>query len=140
MDVQLAEVGRKPALLLRGQRLAAEEQDLVFDQQFAEAVDGWRRQFIGQPDTLDDRAQRGGNAGNRDGHGTRLRRWLMLDNAHADSITQRCATRSQLRRRSPQPSSMFISAAILTVAKVENVSDTAYGRMIWSLCRMAPQV
>lgn len=33
-----------------------------------------------------------------------------------------------------------ISAEILMVAKLEKVSDTAYGRMIWSLCRIAPQV
>ena len=33
-----------------------------------------------------------------------------------------------------------ISAEILMVAKLEKVSDTAYGNMIWSLCRIAPQV
>ena len=33
-----------------------------------------------------------------------------------------------------------ISAKILIVAKFENVSDTAYGKMIWSFCLIAPQV
>ena len=33
-----------------------------------------------------------------------------------------------------------IKAEILMVAKFENVSDTAYGKMISSLCRIAPQV
>jgi hypothetical protein len=33
-----------------------------------------------------------------------------------------------------------ISAEILMVAKLEKVSDTAYGKMIWSLCLIAPHV
>jgi hypothetical protein len=33
-----------------------------------------------------------------------------------------------------------MSAEILIVAKLEKVSDTAYGKMIWSLCLIAPQV
>ena len=33
-----------------------------------------------------------------------------------------------------------ISAEILMVAKLEKVSDTAYGKMSMSLCRIAPQV
>ena len=33
-----------------------------------------------------------------------------------------------------------IKAEILMVAKFEKLSDTAYGKMISSLCRMAPQV
>jgi hypothetical protein len=33
-----------------------------------------------------------------------------------------------------------MSAEILIVAKLEKVSDTAYGKMIWSLCRIAPHV
>jgi hypothetical protein len=32
------------------------------------------------------------------------------------------------------------SFAMLTEAKVQNVSETAYGRIIRSLCRVAPQV
>jgi hypothetical protein len=42
--------------------------------------------------------------------------------------------------RTQQLSMTFISAAILIVAKLEKVSEIAYGKMIWSLCRMAPQV
>jgi len=34
----------------------------------------------------------------------------------------------------------FNSVEILMVAKLANVSDTAYGKMIWSLCLIAPQV
>src|ERR1700737_1930231 len=34
----------------------------------------------------------------------------------------------------------FSSVEILIVAKLANVSDTAYGKMIWSLCFIAPQV
>jgi hypothetical protein len=34
----------------------------------------------------------------------------------------------------------FMSAEILMVAILEKVSDTAYGKMIWSLCLMAPHV
>jgi hypothetical protein len=33
-----------------------------------------------------------------------------------------------------------INVEILMVAKLENVSETAYGKIIWSLCRIAPQV
>jgi hypothetical protein len=38
------------------------------------------------------------------------------------------------------PFSACISVEILIVAKLENVSDTAYGKMIWPLCLIAPQV
>jgi hypothetical protein len=44
-----------------------------------------------------------------------------------------CERRAQRRIAS-------MSAEILIVAKLEKVSDTAYGRMIWSLCLIAPQV
>jgi hypothetical protein len=47
------------------------------------------------------------------------------------------------RRVVPQRNQLFMvfsRVAILTVAKLENVSDTAYGKMIWSLCLIAPQV
>jgi hypothetical protein len=33
-----------------------------------------------------------------------------------------------------------MSAEILIVAKLEKVSDMAYGKMIWLLCLIAPQV
>jgi hypothetical protein len=68
MHVELAEVFRKPALLVRGERLTPEEQNLVFDQQFTEAVDGLPRQFFGECDALDNGAQGGGQAGNGDCH------------------------------------------------------------------------
>jgi hypothetical protein len=44
-----------------------------------------------------------------------------------------CESRAQRRIAS-------MSAEILIVAKLEKVSDTAYGKMIWSLCLIAPQV
>ena len=47
MNVQLAKVPCKPALLLRRERLAAEKQDLVFHQQLTETVDRLLRQFLG---------------------------------------------------------------------------------------------
>lgn len=43
-------------------------------------------------------------------------------------------------RSGDQPFSACISVEILIVAKLENVSDTAYGKMIWPLCLIAPQV
>ena len=39
-----------------------------------------------------------------------------------------------------QSSIVCSSAEILIVAKLEKVSDTAYGKMIVSLCRIAPHV
>ena len=66
VHVKLAEARRKAALLLGSERLAAKEQDLMLDQQFAEAVDGLLRQFIGEPDALDDGAKGRGQPG--DGH------------------------------------------------------------------------
>ena len=69
VHVKLAEVFCKPALLLRGERLTPEEQDLVFDQQFTEAVDGRRRQFFRERDAPNFGAKRGGQAGNGNGHG-----------------------------------------------------------------------
>ena len=68
MNVQLAEVLGEPALLLRGDRLAAEEQDLVFDQQFTEALDILLRQVVGQPDAIDDGAKCRGHARSRNSH------------------------------------------------------------------------
>src|SRR5215216_938442 len=58
--------------------------------------------------------------------------------AHSGSMTfqwtnWRCSSGSQLFIA-------CISAEILMVAKLEKVSDTAYGRMMWSLCCIAPQV
>jgi hypothetical protein len=43
-------------------------------------------------------------------------------------------------RSGDQPFIACISVEILIVAKLENVSDTAYGKMIWPLCLIAPQV
>ncbi len=43
-------------------------------------------------------------------------------------------------RRGNQLCIAFSNVEILMVAKLANVSDTAYGKMIWSLCRIAPQV
>ncbi len=45
-----------------------------------------------------------------------------------------------LAERGNQLCIAFSSVEILIVAKLENVSDTAYGKMIWSLCLIAPQV
>jgi hypothetical protein len=39
-----------------------------------------------------------------------------------------------------QLSMAFISVEISMVAKLEKVSEIAYGKMILSLCRIAPQV
>src|ERR1700722_18001566 len=140
VDVQWPEVLRKPALLLRGQRLAAEQQDLVFHQQFTQAIDSRLRQFIGEADALHHGAQGGGNARNIEADGARLLRWPMLGDSHAASITRGCTRWSPTGRCGPQPCSMFINASILTAAKLVNVSATAYGTMMQSLCRMAPQV
>src|ERR1700690_4412029 len=71
MDVQLTEVGRESALLLRRDRLAAKKQDLMLDHQFAETVDGFLRQFLGELDALDDGAEGGSKSRNGDGHGGR---------------------------------------------------------------------
>jgi hypothetical protein len=86
MNVQLAEVSRKPALLLGGERLSAEEQNLVFDQQFTEALDRLLRQFFGEPDAIDNGSEGGGNALNGNGHGRRLLRWLTTGNAGATTL------------------------------------------------------
>ena len=64
----MAEALREPALLLRGDRLAAEEQDLVFYQQFTKALDILLRQVIGQPDAIHDGDKCGGLAGSRNSH------------------------------------------------------------------------
>jgi hypothetical protein len=77
MDMQFAEVFRKPVLLLRCYRLSAKEQNLVFDQQITEAIDIVLRQFIGQVDAVDNGAERWGNTGTRYGHVGRLL-WRLL--------------------------------------------------------------
>jgi hypothetical protein len=76
MDVKLAKTSREAALLLRREGLPAEEKDLVFDQQFTEAVDGILRQLLGERDALDDGAQGGGQAGDGDGHGAGIMTWV----------------------------------------------------------------
>ena len=47
---------------------------------------------------------------------------------------------SPMSRIEAQPCRMSMSAERRIVAKLENVSETAYGRIIRSPCRMAPQV
>jgi hypothetical protein len=54
MYVQIAEARRKPALLLRTQGLLVKEQNLVFDQQFTQAIDGRLRQLLGQGNAVND--------------------------------------------------------------------------------------
>jgi hypothetical protein len=53
---------------------------------------------------------------------------------------EECVDNSRSLEHYQQLSIAFISAAILIVAKFEKVSETAYGKMIWSWCRMAPHV
>src|SRR5271170_351679 len=72
MYVQGAEPIRKSALLLRSDGLIAKKQDLVFDQQFTEAVNSGLRQLIGEFDALHNCAEGRGQAGCGDGH-----TWIM---------------------------------------------------------------
>src|SRR5258708_39413564 len=86
MNVEFAEVLCKSALLLRGERLPPEKQDLVFDQQFTEAVDGLPRQFVGERDAVNDGAEGGSQASNSDGHGDRLIRCLEAGSAEVTTL------------------------------------------------------
>jgi hypothetical protein len=55
-------------------------------------------------------------------------------------LLQRCFCVYRGRFLDCQPFIISINAVILIVAKLENVSDTAYGKMIWLLWRIAPHV
>jgi hypothetical protein len=68
MNVKLAEVPCKSGLLLGGQWLPAKEQNLMFDQQLAQAIDARLRQFAAEVDIINDGAKCRGYAGNSEVH------------------------------------------------------------------------